>query len=33
MFLQSNNREVRVWDVHNMSKPVQTLSFDSSSGG
>ena len=33
MFLQSNKREVRVWDVHNMSKPVQTLNFDSSSGG
>lgn len=32
-FTASNKREVRVWDVHNMSKPVQTLNFDSSSGG
>ncbi|XP_068701404.1 coronin-7-like isoform X1 [Montipora foliosa] len=32
-FNASHQREVVVWDVHDLNKPVQTLSFDTSSGG
>ncbi|XP_074621834.1 coronin-7-like [Acropora palmata] len=32
-FNAAHHREVIVWDVHNLAKPIQTLRFDTSSGG